>query len=225
MYTTGSIPPPGPLSYAGQVVVPFIMREFDPQTTFNQFPVPTIWVNTLTSMAWILVSKALGVAVWLPLGGGGGDLDTITTPDSVVVIPTAGNINFANGTGMDITGSGDTVTFNAVGGALTWTVVTALTQAVANNHGYIANNAAGVTFTLPATSPVGTVIGITTIHSGGWTIAQRAGQKIQIGDVATTIGVGGSLSSTMIGDTVIMVCTQADTDFLCYTIVGNITKV
>jgi len=111
----GSVPPPGPLNYTGEVVVPFINRTFNPQTTFNTFSVPTIWINTMTSNAYILVSKALGVADWVHIGGTPGELDTITTPDSTVVVPTAGNINFLNGTGMNITGSGSDITFNITG--------------------------------------------------------------------------------------------------------------
>lgn len=112
---TGSIPPPNPLSYEGQVVVPFINRRDIPQTTFNKFPVPTIWINTLTKIPYILVNKELGVATWVPFGSGSGTLSTITTPDAVIVMPTAGNINFLNGTGMNITGSGDDITFNSSG--------------------------------------------------------------------------------------------------------------
>jgi len=108
----GSVPPPNPLSYAGSVFVQFIMRRFPPQDTFNTFQVGTIWLDTLASNAYILVSKELGVADWILIGGEPGELATITTPDSTVIVPDAGNINFLNGTGMNITGSADNITFN-----------------------------------------------------------------------------------------------------------------
>jgi hypothetical protein len=104
--------PPNILSYTGQIAVPSINRTFPPTTSFNDFNVPTIWTDTLHENAYILVSKALGVAEWIMLGGAPGALDTITTPDATVVVPSAGNINFLNGTGISITGSGNDITFS-----------------------------------------------------------------------------------------------------------------
>lgn len=225
MYQTGSIPPPGPLSYEGQVVVPFISKTFAPETTFNQFPVPTVWINTAASTAYILVSKALGIAVWVPIGGSPGEIDTITTPDGTVVVPIAANINFLNGTGMNITGSSNNITFNSVGGGLTWSVVTSATQSMAIGHGYMANNGAGVTFSLPTTCAVGSVMAVTAMNAGGWTITQSAGQQIQLGRRNTTLGAGGSLASTNIGDTIFLVCSVADTNFIAIDMVGDITYV
>lgn len=222
---TGSIPPAGPLSYEGQVVVPFIMRNFAPTTSNNQFPVPTIWIDPLDMTAYMLVSKALGIADWISLGSAAGGLETITTPDSVMVTPTAGNIDFLNGTGMNITGSGSNITFNATGGALTWNFVTATSEPAVADNGYIADNAAGVGFSLPATCPFGEFIWIGTVDAGGWTLSQNAGQQIQLGEKSTTIGVTGSLSSTKIGDSVLLVCTVADTNFLALAFVGDITYV
>lgn len=112
---TGSIPPPGPLTYEGQVAIPSINRTFPPQSTFNKFPVPCFWIDTLAKNAYIQVAKPLGVADWVLLGGSPGSLNTITTPDSVVVVPVAANITFINGSGMNITGSGSTITFNSSG--------------------------------------------------------------------------------------------------------------
>lgn len=225
MFATGSIPPPGPLAYDGQVSVPFINRTFDPVSTNNQFPVPTIWVNTSSSNAFVLVSKAQGVAVWLDMGGTFGDVETITTPDAVVVQPTNHNINFLNGTGTTITGSGSNITFNASGGGLSWSVVTSATQAMTINRGYIANRGGGVAFALPTTAAVGDQVRVTTINAGGWSITQAAGQQIQIGDSTTTLGAGGSLASTKIGDSVLLVCTVANTTFLVLSATGNITRV
>ncbi len=107
--------PPNPLSYAGQVAIPSINRPFPPTTSFNDFNVPTIWTDTLNMNAYVLVSKSLGIANWILIGGVPGALNTITTPDSTVVVPSAGNIDFLNGTGMNITGSGNNITFNSSG--------------------------------------------------------------------------------------------------------------
>lgn len=108
--------PPGPLAYAGTSAIPMINKTFDPTTSNYQFAVPTIWTNTSASRAWILVSKPMDVANWVLMASNEGDLSTITTPDSTVVVPTDGNINFLNGTNMTITGSGSDITFNSSGG-------------------------------------------------------------------------------------------------------------
>lgn len=110
---TGSIPPPGPLAYEGQVSVPAIVRTFPPQSTFNKFPVPCFWIDSLAANAYIQVAKPLGVADWVLLGGSPGALNTITLPDFTVITPVASNINFLEGSGMTITGSGNNITFDS----------------------------------------------------------------------------------------------------------------
>jgi hypothetical protein len=104
MYNTGSIPPPGPLSYEGQVVVPFIRKTFNPQSSFNQFPVPTIWINSANDSAFILVSKELGVAVWLPFSGSvlGAILTLSDTSGTTVDPDMTGNIQLEGTTGQVI---------------------------------------------------------------------------------------------------------------------------
>ena len=82
------------------------------------------------------------------------------------------------GTGVSITNGAGSITVNALGGGLTWTVVTGTTQAAAVNNGYIANNAGLVTVTLPATSAVGDTVAVTGINNAtGWKIAQNAIQS------------------------------------------------
>lgn len=218
-----NISPPSELSYVGVVAVPFIMKTFSPLTTNNQFPVPTIWINTSSSNAYILVSKALGVAIWVSLGGAAGAIDTITTPDSVVVVPTAGNINFLQSGSITITGSGSDVSFNATGGGLSWVEVTTTSQSMAVNTGYVTNNGALVTVTLPATAAFGSVIQVVGKGVGGWSIAQNSGQTIHFGNQNTTTGAGGSLSSGHFRDCVSLVCTTANTDFTVFDSVGNLT--
>lgn len=107
-----NIPPPNPLSYEGQVALPYIQKTFPPNSSNINFSIATIWVDTQNQNAYILVSKAGGIAKWAIIGGAVGEIDTITTPDAVVVVPTNNNVNFLNGTGLEITGSGSDVTFN-----------------------------------------------------------------------------------------------------------------
>jgi hypothetical protein len=111
-----------------------------------------------------------------------------------------------------------------INGAFTWTVVSALTQALSNNHGYISNAGAPVAYTLPATATVGTVICITGLVAGsGWTVAQLASQSIQIASKTTTVGIGGGLASTDKTDSVYLVCAVANTTWIATFFTGNIT--
>jgi hypothetical protein len=173
----------------------------------------------------MLVSKALGNAVWLQLAGAPGTIDTITTPDTTVVVPTAGNINFLNGGGMNITGSGSNITFNSTGGGVQWVEVTGTTQAMAIDHGYVTSNGALVTLTLPATAVFGSVIQVAGKGAGGWTIAQNGGQTVFFGTDTSTPGAGGSLSSTHSRDCLTILCITADTEFEVIDSLGNITIV
>jgi hypothetical protein len=102
--------------------------------------------------------------------------------------------------------------------------VTSTSQAMAVNTGYIANNTALVTATLPSTSAVGDLVWIVGKGSGGWQIAQNAGQTIHFGNQDTTTGAGGSLDSTNQYDTIQLLCTAANTDWTCTGISqGNIS--
>lgn len=130
------------------------------------------------------------------------------------------------GTGISITNGSGSITINSAGAGLTWTVVTGTTQAAAVNNGYIANNAGLVTVTLPSTSAVGDVVAVTGINNAtGWKIAQNAGNTIFYGTSTTTAGVGGSLASTAIRDTVFLLCVTANAAWNVINNIGNLTVV
>jgi hypothetical protein len=68
------------------------------------------------------------------------------------------------------------------GNAFKWIGVTSTTIQAVANKGYVANNAAMVTITLP-TSPslaLGDTIRVSGAGAGGWKIAQNAGQRIRL---------------------------------------------
>ena len=46
---------------------------------------------------------------------------------------------------------------------------------------------------------------------GLWTLAQGAGQQVRVGALATTLGTAGSITSTVVGDTLNLVCWTANT--------------
>ena len=116
---------------------------------------------------------------------------------------------------------------NAGGGSggITWNEVTGTTQAASVNAGYIANNAALVTITIPTTAAVGDVVRVTGKGAGGWKIAQNASEIIHFLGTDTTTGTGGSLASTGTYDGVEIVCVVANTEWVVASSMGNITIV
>ncbi len=127
------------------------------------------------------------------------------------------------GTGVSISTGAGSITINALGGGLTWTVVTGASQAMTSNNGYIANNAGTVAFTLPTTSAVGDVLAVTGINNAtGWSIAYTTNQQIFFGSATSTI-TSGSLASTKTRDTVYLVCMTANLTWNVVSSIGNIT--
>ena len=111
--------------------------------------------------------------------------------------------------------------------AYTWTPIVANTV-MASFNGYFVNGAASLNLTLPALSNVGDTIYI--VGGGaaynGWAVIQGAGQNILIGSAASTVGVGGLISSTDPGDSIYLVCSIANTQWIAPVAPqGNITVV
>lgn len=111
-------------------------------------------------------------------------------------------------------------------GKLEWNVITADLNPVVKNHGYICNKVGLLTLTLPTTAAVGEIFRVTGINTAlGWTVAQNAGQQIHIDNLSTTAGVGGSISSSAVRDSVELVCVVADTEWNATSFVGTITVI
>jgi hypothetical protein len=111
------------------------------------------------------------------------------------------------------------------GGGITWNEVTGTTQTAAADNGYICNNAALVTVTLPSTCALGKTIRVAGKGAGGWKIAQNAGQQIHFGDQNTTSGTAGYLAAQTQYDSIELLCITANTTFNVISVVGNITVV
>jgi len=75
------------------------------------------------------------------------------------------------------------------GSGFTWINVTATTQQAASNTGYLANNAAQVTITLPPSPVVGDTVRVSGMGTGGWKIAQNAGQSVSTPNMPVAAGV------------------------------------
>lgn len=154
---------------------------------------------------------------------------TVGTNGQVLVGSSAANPVFATLTGTGgitfTTGAG-TLAINNTSG-ISWAVTTVDASIVAGN-GYIANKAGLLTMTLPASGAIGDIFEITGINSAtGWRIAQNANQQIFLGTSSTTVGVGGSISSINIRDSIKCVCVVSgvSTIWNVLTSAGNLTIV
>lgn len=87
-------------------------------------------------------------------------------------------------------------------------------QSMTWGRAYIVNSASLVTLTLPTVAPIGSTLYVVGINTGGWTIAQNAGQSIRISSSSvSTTGAGGSVSSNNSYDSVCLICTVANTSW------------
>jgi len=97
-----------------------------PGITNTQFKIGQRWVDTASNSEYVLTSFSTvnGVvqANWtvLGIGGSAGGVATLTTDDSTVVVPSAGNINIAGASSqLTTTGSGATVTLHLASSVIT----------------------------------------------------------------------------------------------------------
>lgn len=168
------------------------------------------------------------------VAGGGTGLAT-TTPYAVLAGGTTGTGNLQQ---VGSLGSIGQVLTSAGAGALpiwanaaplAWNDVVTATVGLLSNNGYVTDNATLVTYTIPASPSFGDVIKVVggTIGVGGWTIAQNALQQIVYGTSSTTVGTGGSLSSSKQFDCVELLCIVAGTSAVWEVIDsdGNLTVV
>lgn len=113
------------------------------------------------------------------------------------------------------------------GGVVAWIDSTSGPVNMAAGTGYFSNDPANdLTFNLPTTAAKGTILEITNLQAAqNFTLAQGSGQSVQFGSIATTVGAGGSITSTAIGDSLRMVCTVADTTWQVLSCQGNLEVV
>lgn len=139
---------------------------------------------------------------------------------STGAIPVAATLTA--GTGITITNSAGSITINSTTLGLTWNNITTSSASMSVGNGYLSNNAALVTLTLPTTAAQFSVILVVGNGAGGWKIAQNAGQVINFNSIPTTTGIGGSIASTNLYDCVELLCTVANTTWSVIEAMGNI---
>lgn len=138
--------------------------------------------------------------------------------------PVAAKLQPGTGIVIDDTSVPGQITISA-GSSFVYHEETGTTRTLVVNSYEVANNAALVTATLPAVAPAGSIIHMIGKGAGGWKIGQGASVNIEFGDMSTTVGTGGSLESTHLGDTVSLICITANVKWRVFSSIGNITVV
>lgn len=109
--------------------------------------------------------------------------------------------------------------------AMTWNTVSTTSVSMAPNNGYVLNNAALISATLPVTCNFGSLVQVNGYGAGGFSILQNSGQSIIYEGASTTTGVGGHLDSTNAQACVSLRCIVQDTVFQVENTTGAITLV
>jgi hypothetical protein len=146
------------------------------------------------------------------------DSGTATASSNAFTISGSGSVSTS--------ASGSTITITGSGGGFTWNNTTGSTQTMAVGNGYVSNDGATlVTFTLPSTAAVGSLVAVQGAGSGLWTIAQNSGQTIAFNAVTSTSGATGSVSSTSQFDSITLICITANTGWAVNQATGNLSVV
>lgn len=96
---------------------------------------------------------------------------------------------------------------------LPWSVIV-VSQPLLINEGYFILNNIPQNFLLPVAANFGEILQIVNFSGVAFTITQSAHQQIQFGAQATTLGIGGSIQSTNIGDSLTLICNVPNTNFV-----------
>jgi hypothetical protein len=130
--------------------------------------------------------------------------------------------SFIPGPGATITWGPGSVTVSVDDGGTTWLNVTAADNPVTlkPEFTYVASGGAAVQFKLPPAAQFGDTYEI--IGNGNlWSLGQNAGQSVTLGNVSSTPGVFGSVSASMISDSVKISCIQSNSLFKIRNPEGN----
>lgn len=137
------------------------------------------------------VLVAQGASAVTPIVLGAGQV-LIGTTSSAPVAAT-----LTAGTGVSITSASGAITINASANG-TWVDQTTASVTMVANRGYTADaGASQITFTLPVSATIGDFVEIQGKGAGLYIIAQAVGQQVFFGNVSSTSGVTGSVSSSL----------------------------
>ena len=181
-----------------------------------------------------LITPALGTPTALVLTNATG-LPLGSTGVTGVLLGLNGGTGIANtGLTIDLSGgsSGFVLTSDSSGnakwlspGMVAYVGVTGATQTMTTSTDYWTKNIGLTTFTLPTTCAAGTTMEVVGYGAGGWTVAQNALQSIVYEGVSSTIGTGGSISSTAASDVVRFLCVVANITWEAVSFSGSLSLV
>jgi hypothetical protein len=157
---------------------------------------------------------------------GGPVTETLTGNTGGPVGPDAAfNINIIGAGGVLVTGFPGSNTLEITDSSTLLWNLTAFSEPMVSNNGYICDGGGALVLSLPATSAFGDILEITLDGSSSFQIAQNGAQQIRIGSLQTTSGVAGSITTTAQGNSLRMVCQIADTKWNVLSSMGNFTIV
>jgi len=190
-----------------------------PLTSDVGYGIGTIWIDSSASNAYILTLVAAGSATWNLIAVNLGDLETLTGDTGGAIGPDGShNIDIVGSGGISVDGNPatNTLTISSSGKGMTWTTVTGGTQACAIDNGYIVGNVGGVSFTLPAVAPIGSVIEIFGApgFSGGWAVSASGAQQIYFSQSLIDATPPSNLTSRNETDSVALTCVIANTTWI-----------
>jgi uncharacterized OsmC-like protein len=183
---------------------------------------------TPTAAGLVTINGAVVAAGTNPVRSNGTDANTLAVEVQISQALAAtdatkiGLCNF-NSTNFSVDANGFVTALS--GGIFSWVEETGATRALVVNQGVIGNRGTAQTFTLPDTAAQGSIIRIVQVGAGAITIAQNAGESIRFGTSTTSVGVGGSLTSTATGDAIELLCTTANTSWFVLSSIGSWTVV
>lgn len=208
-----------------------IFEDRDPTDYDFNYPQQKKWLNTTTNEYWILKnfipSASSVLANWEKIGSG--SLTESLTGNSGGPVFPDGNSNtniLGDTTSINIVGNPgtSTLTVSAIGPTnIIWSSITA-NQTLQTNHGYFVT-AGTLSLLLPATAAVGDNIYIALNGGTSFAITQAALQAVIFGNVTTTIGAGGSITTSAAGDAIRIICSTANTRWQVFSSIGNLTVV
>lgn len=140
-------------------------------------------------------------------------------PLATTAIPGLASFNPADFT---VSSAGEVSTISAP--TITWVTTSANIANMAVATGYFCISPGGaLTLGLPATSALGDTIRVSLKGATSWQVTQAAGQQIFLSSTNSTLGAGGSITSTAAGDSIELVCLVANTIWVAQSVIGNIT--
>lgn len=104
-----------------------------------------------------------------------------------------------------------------------WIKISESTYSPLAGYGYIPTASSQTVFTLPAIASIGDTITISGQGTGGWRMAQNAGQYIVCNSDTTTTGTSGYIESTLNTDVVTFICDTTNVGWKAIVESGNIT--